>query len=425
VNAVQSRRLAQEVDDTFRRAAVGGLFYFVAWLVVGGFGGAFTRAPLLSWLLALVFLGLALARFVYRPPREADASKRLHWVYRMWAIVTASGALWGAVFFWSMKDPLFEATRVASLLATLGLATAFAHTFAFRLGWAAAGIALLYLPGLLILWGENHSQSTAFVATIYLIYVYLSLLRAHADYQHRLDVDQDLRDQRDLFARQSRVDPLTELANRRHFAEVLANATKKARSSGTHLSLLLLDIDHFKAINDRHGHAGGDAVLTEVARRLALAVREEDLLARWGGEEFLVATRKLSPTQLSALAERLLHAVGDAPVELPGSGALLRLTASIGHASLPLPGRGATPARPIGWERGLKLADAALFLAKRQGRNRAVALVDLRSDDEASVRAIESDLEAAVAEGHVTVSTLLGPEQPQPPQPTTTSLRFA
>ena len=226
--------------------------------------------------------------------------------------------------------------------------------------------------------------------------------------------------------RQSERDPLTGLANRRHFHALMQ---QRAREGGVlrgyEGALLLLDIDHFKAINDRHGHAGGDAVLTEVARRLALAVREEDLLARWGGEEFLVATRKLSPTQLSALAERLLHAVGDAPVELPGSGALLRLTASIGHASLPLPGRGATPARPIGWERGLKLADAALFLAKRQGRNRAVALVDLRSDDEASVRAIESDLEAAVAEGHVTVSTLLGPEQPQPPQPTTTSLRFA
>jgi len=226
--------------------------------------------------------------------------------------------------------------------------------------------------------------------------------------------------------RQSERDPLTGLANRRHFHALMQ---QRAREGGVlrgyEGALLLLDIDHFKAINDRHGHAGGDAVLTEVARRLALAVREEDLLARWGGEEFLVATRKLSPGQLSALAERLLHAVGDAPVELPGSGALLRLTASIGHASLPLPGRGATPARPIGWERGLKLADAALFLAKRQGRNRAVALVDLRSDDEASVRAIESDLEAAVAEGHVTVSTLLGPEQPQPPQPTTTSLRFA
>src|SRR5690349_32675 len=118
MNAVQSRRLAQEVDDTFRRAAVGGLFYFVAWIVVGGFGGAFTRAPGLSWALAAVFLALALARFVHRPPREADASRRLRWVYTMWAIVTMSGALWGAVFFWSMKDPMFEATRVASLLAT-------------------------------------------------------------------------------------------------------------------------------------------------------------------------------------------------------------------------------------------------------------------------------------------------------------------
>ena len=226
--------------------------------------------------------------------------------------------------------------------------------------------------------------------------------------------------------RQSERDPLTGLANRRHFHALMQ---QRAREGGVlrgyEGALLLLDIDHFKAINDRHGHAGGDAVLSEVARRLALAVREEDLLARWGGEEFLVATRRLSPQQVSVLAERLMHAVADAPVELPGSGALLRLTASIGHASLPLPGRGATPARPIGWERGLKLADAALFLAKRQGRNRAVALVDLRTDDEATVRAVEGDLEAAVAGGHVTVSTLLGPEPPQPPQPTTTSLRCA
>ena len=226
--------------------------------------------------------------------------------------------------------------------------------------------------------------------------------------------------------RQSERDPLTGLANRRHFHALMQ---QRAREGGVlrgyEGALLLLDIDHFKAINDRHGHAGGDAVLSEVARRLALAVREEDLLARWGGEEFLVATRRLSPQQVSVLAERLMHAVADAPVELPGSGALLRLTASIGHASLPLPGRGATPARPIGWERGLKLADSALFLAKRQGRNRAVALVDLRTDDEATVRAVEGDLEAAVAGGHVTVSTLLGPEPPQPPQPTTTSLRCA
>ena len=365
MNAVQSRRLAQEVDDTFRRAAVGGLFYFVAWLVVGGFGGSFTRAPVLSWVLAVVFLGLALARFVYRPPREADASARLHWVYRMWAIVTASGALWGAVFFWSMKDPLFEATRVASLLATLGLATAFAHTFAFRLGWAAAGIALLYLPGLMVMWGENHSQSTAFVATIYLIYVYLSLLRAHADYQHRLDVDQDLRDQRDLFARQSRVDPLTELANRRHFAEVLANATKKARSDGSHLSLLLLDIDHFKAINDENGHAAGDGVICAIAARLQVAFPHAgELPARIGGEEFGVVLEGMDGAHAATRAESFREGLAARPMLVDGL--VLEVTISIGWAEFEIAVHGEVD--------GLyRAADRALYRAKREGRNRVCA----------------------------------------------------
>jgi diguanylate cyclase (GGDEF)-like protein len=215
--------------------------------------------------------------------------------------------------------------------------------------------------------------------------------------------------------RQSERDPLTGLANRRHFHALMQ---QRARETGIlrgyEGSLLLLDIDHFKAINDRHGHAAGDAVLGEAARRLALAVREEDLLARWGGEEFLVATRRLEPAQVAALAERLLHALGDEPLVLPGGAGPLRLTASIGHASLPLPGREGASARPIGWERALKLVDAALYLAKREGRNRAVALLDLHSDEEAAMREIEGDLEAAVRDGRVSVATRLGPQDGAP-----------
>ena len=211
--------------------------------------------------------------------------------------------------------------------------------------------------------------------------------------------------------RQSERDPLTGLANRRHFHALMQQrAREKGVLRGYEGSLLLLDIDHFKAINDRHGHAAGDAVLGEVARRLTLAVREDDLLARWGGEEFLVATHGVEPARGAALAERLLHAVSDEPVTLPGSGVSLRLTASIGHASLPLPAGGGAAARPVDWERGLRMVDAALYLAKRQGRNRAVALVDLRSVDEVALRAMEGGLEAAVRDGQVGVSTLLGPE---------------
>jgi len=363
VNAVQSRRLAQEFDDPFRRAAVGGMFYFVAWLVVGGFGGAFTRLPALSWALAAAFLVLALARFRYRPPREADADKRIRWIYTMWAIVTASGALWGAVFFWTMRDPMFEPTRVAALLATLGLATAFAHTFAFRLGWAAFGIALLYLPGLLILWGDSsRGQSTALVATVYLIYVYLSLLRAHADYQRRLDIDQDLRDQRDLFARQSRVDPLTDLANRRHFAEVLANATRKARGEGSALSLLLLDIDHFKAINDEHGHAVGDGVIGAIAARLQLAFPHAgELAARIGGEEFGVVLEGQDGALAAARAESFREGLTARPLLVDGLA--LTVTISIGWAEFDLAVHGEVD--------GLyRAADRALYRAKHEGRNR-------------------------------------------------------
>jgi diguanylate cyclase len=362
VNAVQSRRLAQEVDDTWRRAAVGGLFYLVAWLVVGGYGGAFTHYPAISWGLAAAFLVLALARFWHRPPLDASATTRLRWVYAMWAIVCLSGALWGAVFFWSMRDPMFAPTRVASLLATLGLATAFAHTFAFRLGFAAIGIALLYLPGLLILWGDASGQATALVGTVYLVYVYLSLLRAHAEYQRRLDVDQDLRDQRDLFARQSRVDPLTELANRRHFAEVLAAATRNARSQGTRLSLLLLDIDHFKAINDQHGHAVGDGVLGGIAARLQLAFPNPlELAARIGGEEFGVVLEEQDGTAAAARAEGFRQALADKPLLVDGMP--LAVTISIGWAEF-------DAARHQDLDGFYRAADRALYRAKREGRNR-------------------------------------------------------
>jgi diguanylate cyclase (GGDEF)-like protein len=365
MNAVQSRRLAQEVDDTFRRAAVGGMFYFVAWLVVGGFGGAFSRMPALSWTLAATFLALAVARFFHRPPREADASKRLRWVYVMWTIVTASGALWGAVFFWTMRDPMFETTRVAALLATLGLATAFAHTFAFRLGWSALGIALLYFPGLLILWGDGRDQSTALVATIYLVYVYLSLLRSHADYQRRLDIDQDLRDQRDLFARQSRVDPLTDLANRRHFAEVLAGATRQARLEGRPLSLLLLDIDHFKNINDEHGHAVGDTVICTIAARLQLAFPHEgELAARIGGEEFGVVLDGFGGALAAARAESFRESLAARPLLVDGL--LLPVTISIGWAEF-------EPAVHGEVDGLYRAADRALYRAKNEGRNRVCA----------------------------------------------------
>jgi diguanylate cyclase (GGDEF)-like protein len=180
------------------------------------------------------------------------------------------------------------------------------------------------------------------------------------------DANQQLRRNEALLRLQSERDALTGLANRRHFQEMLQADDLLSHFQG---AVLLLDIDYFKRINDVQGHAVGDGVLAEVARRIATTVRAGDLSCRWGGEEFLVFARQLHGDGLDALAQRLLHAVGDQPVALP-NGQALAVSTSVGYASFPLPEQ----FLPVSWERALKLADMALYAAKAGGRDRAVGV---------------------------------------------------
>jgi diguanylate cyclase (GGDEF)-like protein len=109
---------------------------------------------------------------------------------------------------------------------------------------------------------------------------------------------------------QAEIDPLTGLSNRHHLQTVMA----ERGGTGLEGTLYLLDVDHFKRINDQCGHAGGDTVLVEIARRLRHTLRDDDLIVRWGGEEFLVLVRPLPQAEAEALAQRLLCALADVPV---------------------------------------------------------------------------------------------------------------
>jgi diguanylate cyclase (GGDEF)-like protein len=199
----------------------------------------------------------------------------------------------------------------------------------------------------------------------------------------------------------SQRDPLTQLANRRHFHAAMDAARHDA--AGFTGALLLVDLDHFKRVNDGHGHAAGDLVLVEVARRLREAVRDADLVVRWGGEEFLVVASRLTTDQADLLAARILASVGETPILVDGRP--LRVTTSIGYACFPLPPYGV----PVPWEQAINLADMALYSAKSQGRNRAVGLVSASAQDAAALRAIEGDFERAGHEGRVTLRQTPGP----------------
>ena len=181
--------------------------------------------------------------------------------------------------------------------------------------------------------------------------------------------------ERDTLRRDSLTDPLTGLHNRRFLVSWLEQEVPKvareyrvngaAAASAADLLLLLIDVDHFKSINDRHSHGVGDRVLSQIAGVLKEHIRGSDLAIRWGGDEFLVVTRSFDRTRAAESAERLRAAVealgiGLAADDGPAS------TVSIGFAAFPF-----LPHEPeaLTWEQTLDLADHALRVTKRRGRN--------------------------------------------------------
>jgi diguanylate cyclase (GGDEF)-like protein len=160
-------------------------------------------------------------------------------------------------------------------------------------------------------------------------------------------------------------DPLTRAHNRRYLVERLASEIAYARRHRTHLGLLLFDLDHFKRVNDTHGHLAGDEVLREVAALVSRMIRAEDVFARFGGEEFVVLVRGIGHANVARFAERLRAAVER--LEIPAESVVLHVSISVGFVSIDqLPDDDRTA------DGLLRAADERLYRAKTDGRNRTV-----------------------------------------------------
>ena len=186
--------------------------------------------------------------------------------------------------------------------------------------------------------------------------------------------------QRELLAGRAQIehiaahDSLTGLWNRRVILEQLAQELARAQRELKPVGVIMMDIDHFKQINDSYGHPKGDQVLQETAKRLTETVRPYDSVGRYGGEEFLVLAGNCSMEQTFAVAERLRSAVSAEPMKI-GS-ALLRVTASFGVSS-------AKPGEMGDGKKLVEVADQALYRAKELGRNRVEC-----SSDEANTSSV-------------------------------------
>jgi diguanylate cyclase (GGDEF)-like protein len=203
--------------------------------------------------------------------------------------------------------------------------------------------------------------------------------------------------------RLSLTDPLTGLWNYRCLRESLRREVERASRFGRMLTVLVLDLDHFKEVNDTYGHAAGDAVLGEFARRIRIGLREVDVAFRQGGEEFVVLLPETDAYGGAIVAERLGAAVRDRPVPIegrrPGRDDEISISVSIGVAVFPE--HGATA------QQVLDAADDALYVAKNAGRD------TYRLAEPISV--IKSAVSPVVPDGHFD-PTATAPGGPQPPR---------
>ncbi len=182
-------------------------------------------------------------------------------------------------------------------------------------------------------------------------------------------------------------DLLTSLLNRRGIHEAMEKELSRSKRSGLPFSVVLFDADRFKLINDRLGHKQGDLVLKSIALSAATALREEDYLARWGGEEFICVLPGTSRDEAMHIAERMRHGIKSTSVNI--AAAEINITASFGVASYPLDGTSI--------DKLIAAADAALYQAKRSGRDRSISAHSVQED----VHSLCNTLDVALSEGRI------------------------
>lgn len=234
---------------------------------------------------------------------------------------------------------------------------------------AMAGLICLFILGyasyITLLWGQRAEGHEFFVSGIFLsgaIYVWLTIelsLQTMVDLKRIVQLESE-----------NITDPLTKVYNRRYLERRLDEEVARSRRYSLDLSVLMLDLDHFKRVNDSYGHQAGDITLSTISSLLKADLRDLDIVARYGGEEFLVICTNTAIDGAAQVAERLRRLIELYQIQVPdsaGGSQIIRISASIGVASF--------SASLDSREKLVQAADKALYRAKSEGRNRVIVSV--------------------------------------------------
>lgn len=377
-NAMQIRRRAHSNHQHLAPVlgAVMLLAAWVMWVVRAAAGESVTQLwPALLIVAASAYLALSWAgRRSYPTGVASPWIKAIHGASLIGAGLFGFGAA-ATVFGASASDTRLLAL-VAFALCAAALPALAALATVFRVFAALAMLPLL--AAVLSHWPADLALSLVLVVSAVTLFIGHAVLARTLGKAFRADVEQRsllqhlqqaneaLSADRTVLEAESRTDPLTGLANRRYLERALRAEWNRCRRAEAPLSCVMLDIDHFKAYNDRHGHDGGDRCLKAVADTLNNSIRRAgDVVARYGGEEFVLLLPETGSAGAATVADLLKHAVAGEAIEHLDSPICGILTLSLGVATL-LPDSDRMP------DELLKAADLALYEAKRTGRNRIV-----------------------------------------------------
>ncbi|MDY6904247.1 MAG: GGDEF domain-containing protein [Thermodesulfobacteriota bacterium] len=353
------------LEDLAYRSMPGMYFYIVGTVVVLTVDGFYKRHVKFSIIFLVAMLLISVFRLgqFYFFNRLNRLNRKLS-TRAFYISVCATAMIWGLSFAYYMAHPEETASNVIMVTSTVGLTAG--AVVAFNPAWyiAVTYNILMLLPAVIVMNVLGINLPLVCLILLYALYMTIIASRGNREYWHALENEHLLWLKNEEIRKISRIDGLTGLYNRRYLDEIFNKGWKAAERSGTSISLIICDIDHFKRINDTYGHPAGDLFLKQIARLLGHIVkRETDFIARYGGEEFVVLMINVEKDDTRQIAEMIHSEVRKMRVTYENQE--MAVTISLGVV-VGVPGRGETT------ETFLKKADDALYQAKKAGRDRVV-----------------------------------------------------
>lgn len=354
--------------DLTNRAKSGILTYLGCWMILALTFKLDELHPDFLYLNTGLIILFAVSRVTHLMVLNKSPSPDIDRLHR-WLVLTilASALHWGCMSGWIIYDESLSELETAILILTPAFTIGGASTLSISSEIRTLYPVLIFFPMIaaLLQAGTSSDLMYALLCTICLAYIYTSTRATNKDYWAAITNHLVAEERAEIMEQLSTTDPLTQLKNRMFFDKEYGNEWKRCSRMSCSLSIIMIDLDHFKKLNDTYGHIFGDECLKETAQAIKQEVaRPSDCVARYGGEEFIVLLPNTNRKGAENIAKRMLEAV--AALEFKHEEEIVRITCSIG---------GATTTPDFRSDRSdlIKDADTALYYAKEHGRNQYYA----------------------------------------------------